>query len=336
MMSNHSNWLRRAALVSCLSPAVAACGASGEPTTEETSFTEPETSEDVGATTQALATQYFRIPFNAPAGFAPAFLAGAGFVCVLAEVSKDWGAGKFSSVFVSNGQWFGIGEGAAICTRGDAFPNGGAGWTHLLSQNQTIVMDARFARNTHVPAFCGASDRGTGYACNRQLWFGDAFTFINGISGPLNGLDTPGRGDGVFVKQAANGSVSSELWGRSQNTRIEASALSFFVGVPGLGWPVRLRGYDPGGGEANGSASDFGTWQFDVSAVSGLSQFWMARSDVSFCGLTRVSGNFDARSTLNIGEAIPPGMQRKYWLLTALSANASARGAARCMLYDQR
>lgn len=335
MMPKSSNDATRAVLVACLLPLIAACGASGDGLAEEGAL---EGSE-VGEIDQSLATQYFEISFLAPVGSAPAFLAGTGFVCVLSELKNSWASGKIASVVAINGQWFGSGEGRAICTRTDAFPRGAdSNWTQGMSPNQVVTMDPNaMAPNAHIPAFCSEIvDRGKGYACHRNLWFGSAFTYINAISAALNGADAPGIGDGAFVLQNGSGSLSSQLWARSQASRIQVSALSVFVGVPGAGWPVQLRGYDPNGVEADGTVNSFGTYEFRVSTLSGFNNYWMAQPRLAFCGFTRISGNFENRNDLIITETTYPTTQRAYWHIRAAAPNGSAQGAARCMLYDQR
>jgi hypothetical protein len=291
---------------------------------------EPAYDDDLVDKTAAVGS-YFEVPFSAPreGGFA-AGLASSAHFCALSQVTHSYASNGFAHVFTdTDGTWQARGQGRAICTRKTNFENGAGNWQKFSSLDITAFMNVN---NTFTPASCNRQNGNPNVAACNDAWWGNAATFINMVSGRLNGL-----GEYVSVRQDAGPNTSSRLFVGTNTSGgfLTGSVRSYFVGVPGSTRLVRLRGFNSTGGESHGFVTSTGKYAFAVGWDTGFSSQRMTRAELGFCGLVEVSGNFERNTRIEVTETL--FQSARWWQISAQKGDGSTiRGSARCMAYDQR
>lgn len=200
------------------------------------------------------------------------------------------------------------GRGAMTCVKHSAFvPDAGgvhwvSGWLPVSAQTDFIA---------HY---------------DRDMWWGTAASFVNGIGGEF-----AGGGEYIRVTQSTDGYKPSVISAETQASELDGVGFSYFVGVPKSGKLVKLYGYK-NGAWVRGSALSSGTFEYPVSTQAGFSSYWLPPRDKAFCYITRVSGNFDGG-----GEQLRITVNGGQWFLNVQSGGGKyVSGKVRCMAYDQR
>jgi hypothetical protein len=302
---------------------------------EELVFEQPDA--DDGLVDKA-ATEYFEVAFNAPeVGGAATFLADGRFFCVLSHLQGSYHVRNAARVFTFEGQWFGRGVGRAICIRADSFNRGPGNWGSIMSGEQAATMNTDPTPDVRTPRECISGQRGGNWACN-SLFLGDAFSFINGIAGEMQGidLDGPNVGESVDIVQPNSALRSGTIRVRTHNGVLIGASHSLFVGDPANQRMVKLRGLNEVGREATGNITTPGTFTFSASATGSFQEVEMTRSDLSFCAFTFLSGDINGRTRITISERFKAVGQPNVWVLSVTAPDGSAKARARCMAYDQR
>lgn len=332
----HPNDLRAPFLAACLVPMAMACAtqvdAESSGPVEYTGLGEEQAYDDELVDKAAAPGSYLELPFSAPreGGFA-AGLASSEHFCALSQVIHSYGSNGLAHVFTdTDGTWQARGQGKAICTRKSNFENGTGDWQKFSSQNISAFMN--FNNSTFTPSFCNRQIGNPNVAACNDAWWGNAATFINMVSGRLNGL-----GEYVSVRQDPGPTAPSRIFvaTNTSNGFLTGSARSYFVGVPGSTRRVRLRGFNSTGGESHGFVDSTGKYSFAVGWDTGFSSQRMTRAELGFCGLTHISGNFERHTRIEVTETL--FQSTRWWQISAqLGDGSTIRGSARCMAYDQR
>jgi hypothetical protein len=221
------------------------------------------------------AVPFFEGPFFWSQGQPMKFLrSGNDFVCVLTRVSgKFQGSGERVQLSLEQSGWHlggsslqhGVG-GASYCFRKDQF----------VSQGTARWNSGNMSRIANSGSQCA-----TGVA---ETWFGDAATFVSGISGNL-----AGGGEQVSITQASSGFTPSVLTVKSCQPYVAGFANSFFVGSPNSGKIAQFWG-------PNGIGSAAAAGEYTVKATSlnqnPVTTVQMAPVAEAMCYLTRVGGKF--------------------------------------------
>lgn len=247
-------------------------------------------------------------------------------VCVLSRVGGNFrGGGEAVRVYQANGMWMLGGRSqqdgvnaAATCFRVSSFntPQGNARW---ISPEMTVSWQV-------------------GGACENRTttsWWGDAATFLSGISG-----DFAGDGEYARVDQSENGFapsvVSSNACQEGDVYTVQAHA--FFAGKPHTGHLPNYIGPDiaTGRGEKIGTASNIGEYVTGAIGDTGPGpDTVMAPITSAMCYLTGVQGKL--RGDGEYVEIVPKtvhGVQR--WVLHSSSGQVSLLAArARCYARSQ-
>lgn len=162
---------------------------------------------------------------------------------------------------------------------------------------------------------------------SKDTWWGDATTFLSGVSGTFEG-----NGEIASIS-FGTGMTPSSVSARTNHcqSQIQATAYSYFVGIPGWNRTPRLVC----NGECTGQNGEY-----RVSAANGaIDSVPMAESTHAVCYFTRISGEFNSSLDRVRIYPSPPDQYNnpERWILEArATAGASASARARCVAYNQQ
>lgn len=235
-------------------------------------------------------------------------------ICLLTRVTGEFrgGAESVSVEAGGDGLWHlrvtslqpGV-AGSAYCFKKSNFkgPPGYGIWT-----SEPIVRQI-------ASSSCKAIEGGT--------WWGDAVTFIQGISGDLRGA-----GEMVEVVQSNSPITSSTLRVNTcQPEGVLGRAQSFFVGVPSNGRLAKFIGL-----AGTGPALSVGTYAVNVGGFQD-----MAPTKDAMCGLTRIAGAFNGGGeSVEVSPVMSQSGNVQVWRLTTKAlSGGGVHAQARCFAYDQ-
>lgn len=156
---------------------------------------------------------------------------------------------------------------------------------------------------------------------SNAAWWGDAVTFIQGITGKFMG-----GGESVSVIQSNNGFTSSQMLVHSCQDQIGGTAQSFFVGDPHAGNLAEF--YGPYG---VGPASVAGTYAVNISGTVN-----MAPTSQAICMFTYIAGGFNGGGeAAEIRRVINANGVEVWQLLTSAQSGDGVFAQARCYTYNQ-
>ena len=243
-------------------------------------------------------------------------------VCVLTRVAGNFrGAGESVRVYNSGGYWWLSGtskqdgvNAAATCYRLSGFrtPTGTARWIS--------------------PEIAAAWTNG-GNCVTRQVnsWWGDAATYLSGISG-----DFAGGGEHGAVEQSANGFAPSVIRGSAcqDNDSYAIRAHAFFAGAPSSGQVARYVFRTADGIERTLPYDPQAQW-FLSAANGNTATYVMAPTDSAMCYLSFIGGKFRGGGEyVDLSPQVIAGVER--WVLRVHSQqNDYADGAALCYARNQ-
>lgn len=161
-------------------------------------------------------------------------------------------------------------------------------------------------------------------SCNAFLgrqdaWWGDAATFLTGMSGGFYGT-----GESVNVTQSDDPWAASYLWTTLCQGSNEVVGRSIFVGDPSSGRQAKFKG--PWG---VGSAAATGEYSVDRNAVN------MARLDEAFCYFTSIRGALAGGGEKAEIKIVTDSSGAQVWSMSTVSQQGELTAKARCYMYDQ-
>jgi hypothetical protein len=243
------------------------------------------------------------------------------WVCALTQVQGKFvgGGERVQVTTAADGYWYLQGTtgqvpdpitvGATCYARGAFLSNNdpdGTPWTRLLSQEFTYWV------HNGIPgcAFVGGSN----------TWWGDAATFLTGMSGKFMG-----GGESAYVIQSTDGFSPSLLTVSLCQDYVQSWGYAFFVGPPSKGRQATFNG--PNG---NGPAIAITEYAADRSVVL------MAPTAEAMCYFSYISGKFAGGGEIaSISPFIDSnGVER--WALGTSSGQGFLGARARCYRLDQR
>jgi hypothetical protein len=233
------------------------------------------------------------------------------------------------AVLTNSGWWLGAGHNSqATCVAWSNFssPQANAGPLFTDPQLGGVLSGSNSSGSTNI-----------------GIWAGDAFSFIAGVDGTLEG-----GGEQVNVVQSASTTGASILNLQTQDgdDNAEADLIAWTVSaliVPpnlpvGSRHLVNLAGTSTnpdcgsnGTCDIIGNMTTVGTFEWNAVAKSNktVTRF-MVPTSMGFCAFTQISGDFDGG-----GEKVSITAQSGRWVLTASAQGGSAYAKARCMAYSQ-
>jgi hypothetical protein len=153
----------------------------------------------------------------------------------------------------------------------------------------------------------------------RDAWWGDAATFLTGMSGGFYGA-----GESVNITQNDDPRASSYLWTTLCQGSNEVVGRSIFVGDPSAARQAKFKG--PWG---VGSAAATGEYSVDRNAVN------MARLDEAFCYFTSIRGAFAGGGEKAEIKIVTDSSGTQLWSMSTVSQQGELTAKARCYMYDQ-
>jgi hypothetical protein len=234
--------------------------------------------------------------------------------------AEDSNANVFLQSNPANGQWY---------FRSDPHENGRAWarcapWSSFIKNSGDVVWSS-----DGVSARCKTSELGGICSGTANLWKGDAWSVLQGVSGEMEG-----GGEWARVGQTGTVGLSEvKVHTATGNFLMAASMVglgqSFFIGVPNSTRLAPFISFQNGNWVKSNIL--FGTTTFDVSTTEGFSSYWLAPHSQGLCYMTRLSGDFNGS-----GESVRITVNGNNYFVTARAGNGKAYGSVRCMAYDTR
>jgi hypothetical protein len=228
----------------------------------------------------AAEAQFFEGPFGWTQGQSLTILKpGEQYVCVLTRVTGHFqGEGERvqlelepgsanTTVWTMSGTSLQKGVSAqAYCFRKD----------HFLSSGSARWISEKFERFATAGSKCATA--------TAQTWWGDAATFLTGMSGNF-----AGGGESVSVQQSSNGFTPSVLTAKSCQPFVRGFAYSFFAGQPHSGSVAQFWG--PNGKGSAAVAGEYAAFASSLNQTKVMS-VQMAPVNEAMCYFTRLGGKF--------------------------------------------
>jgi len=268
--------------------------------------------------------QFFEGPFTWSQGEQIKFLkSGNDFVCVLTRVTGHFQGGG-EQVLLSleqSGVANAAGEASTWILGGSSLQKGVSAAAYcfrkdkFLSSGTARWNSERFATNAKSGASCVTS--------STEAWWGDAATYLSGMTGNF-----AGGGESIRIDQSSAGFTPSLLVAKSCQPFLGGYAQAFFSGTPHTGTVAQFWG--PSG---KGAASVAGEYTVSATSLnpSKVSSIRMAPVSEAMCYFTRIGGKF--RGGGEYVEIVPETNRQglTVWVLRAQSLQSDGVSAgARC------
>ncbi|MBV8869127.1 MAG: hypothetical protein JOY65_06895 [Acetobacteraceae bacterium] len=258
--------------------------------------------------------------------------------CFLNRVTGEFrGSGEKVLVYHENGNWYIGGTsqqqdlgGNALCVRWNAVSST-LGATRMISEG--FAIQGQHNQGTFdtilndLPLVPHPSDADAVHSWTRKIWWGDAVSYLAGMSGQFDG-----GGESISVFQSTDPRGPSVLAAHSEakDGFMRASGISVFFGQPHSGQLARFWG--PNGGNRPIQAAG----EYGVNSAAGPADVAMAPYDQAFCFFTRISGKFRGGGEF-VSIGVNPSDNR--WHLSARHLSGGApdgvAATAHCVMLHQ-